>query len=142
MPEIHHQLTIKGTASKVFEAVSTPHGLNSWWTLDCKVVPKILAEFDLIFPEPFHWQAIVSKFVKNKLIEFTATKADEDWTGQKFGFELTEKDGQTTLRFYQKTWKENSDHYRVYSYCWAIYLRLLKRYVENGEVAEYQFRND
>ncbi len=30
MPIISHQLTIKPSAEKVFEAISIPEGLNSW----------------------------------------------------------------------------------------------------------------
>jgi hypothetical protein len=35
-----------------------------------------------------------------------------------------------------------SAHYRTSSFCWAMYLRLLKRYVEHGEVVPYEKRLD
>ncbi|MCH8956850.1 SRPBCC domain-containing protein, partial [candidate division KSB1 bacterium] len=37
---------------------------------------------------------------------------------------------------------EANEHYRVSCYCWAMYLRLLKRYVEHGETVPYEDRLD
>ena len=31
-------------------------------------------------------------------------------------------------------------HYRTSAFCWAMYLRLLKKYVETGEVVPYERR--
>ena len=33
-----------------------------------------------------------------------------------------------------------NDHYKISSYCWAMYLRILKRYVESGEEVPYENR--
>ena len=35
MPTIYHDFWINTTIEKVFEAVSTPQGLNNWWTKRC-----------------------------------------------------------------------------------------------------------
>lgn len=37
------------------------------------------------------------------------------------------------MKFHHVGWPEANDHYRTSCYCWAMYLRLLKRYVELGE---------
>lgn len=44
--------------------------------------------------------------------------------------------------FYHTGWKEANAHYRISAFCWAMYLRLLKRYVESGERVRYEERLD
>ncbi len=34
------------------------------------------------------------------------------------------------------------EHYRISCYCWAMYLRILKRYLEHGETVQYARRLD
>ncbi len=46
----------------------------------------------------------------------------------------------TQVRFEHTGWPVANDHYRISNYCWAMYLRLLKRYVEAGEVVPYEKR--
>jgi hypothetical protein len=70
------------------------------------------------------------------------TEADEDWQGTRVGFLLDENDGGTQVRFHHTGWPAANEHYRVSCYCWAMYLRLLKRYVEHGEVVDYDVRLD
>ena len=53
-----------------------------------------------------------------------------------------EKDGVTQVRFHHVGWPEPSEHYRISCFCWAMYLRLLKRYVEKGERVPYEARLD
>lgn len=38
------------------------------------------------------------------------------------------------MRFSHTGWAEESEHFRISSYCWAVLLRLLKVYVERGKV--------
>jgi hypothetical protein len=61
--------------------------------------------------------------------------------GTRVSFDLqpTENDG-TQVRFAHRGWPSESDHYRTSSFCWAMYLRLLGRAVEFGEVVPYDDR--
>jgi hypothetical protein len=68
------------------------------------------------------------------------TKADADWHGTKVGFFVNEKAAKTEVGFYHTGWHENNEHYRIPSYCWAMYLRILKRYIEYGEQVPYEKR--
>ncbi len=70
------------------------------------------------------------------------TRAQEDWLGTRVGFVLEESEGLTQVRFCHSGWPGSTEHYRVSCYCWAMYLRLLKRYVEHGEVIPYEDRLD
>jgi len=48
----------------------------------------------------------------------------------------------TQVHFHHTGWPDADDHYRVSCYCWAMYLRLLKRYLEHDEVVPYEDRLD
>jgi hypothetical protein len=56
------------------------------------------------------------------------------------GFELEEAGGETQVRFHHLGWPAANDHYRISCYCWAMYLRILKRYLEYGELVPYEKR--
>jgi hypothetical protein len=84
----------------------------------------------------------VSRWVLDAEFELELVEADDDWTGTRLGFTLEESGGVTQVRFHHMGWPESNEHYRVSCYCWAMYLRLLRRYVEQGEVVEYEVRLD
>jgi len=142
MPDIFHDFWINAPIAKVFAAISTPQGLDQWWTKTSKGVPREGAEYELSFGPKFDWRAKVSKCAPNSAFEFEITSADKDWLGTRVGFQLGEKDGNTTAHFYHTGWPAPNDHWRVSCYCWAMYLRILRRYVEHGEFVPYENRLD
>ncbi len=48
----------------------------------------------------------------------------------------------TQVRFYHRGWPVETEHYRISCYCWAMYLRVMKRYLEHGEIVPYERRLD
>ncbi len=46
----------------------------------------------------------------------------------------------TQVRFSHSGWADANDHYHTSCFCWAMYLRILKRYVEHGELVPYEKR--
>jgi hypothetical protein len=85
---------------------------------------------------------VVSRFVAGREFELQVIQAMPDWIGARVGFALTEDNGITTVRFHHTGWAEKSEHFCISSYCWATYLRLLKRYIEHGEIVPYSERDD
>ena len=142
MAEILHQFPIKAPIEEVFEAVSTPEGLDRWWTLRCSGKPEPDAIWELYFGPEYDWRAVVTRFVKDNEFELSITEAMPDWVGARVGFNLFEENGVTTVRFHHRGWVEKSEHFCISSYCWATYLRLLKRNVEHGEFVLYHERDD
>ena len=142
MADIYHYFPINASIEKVFKGVSTPEGLDSWWTKKSKGKPSAGEVYQLFFGEGYDWRAAVSKFVSNQEFELTITLADADWTNTKVGFSLLDKNGTTEIHFYHTGWKEDNEHYRISCYCWAMYLRILKRNLEFGEQVPYETRLD
>lgn len=140
MTDIIHRFQINSPVEEVFRAISSPDGVSHWWSLNASGVPDFDQEYQLDFGPGYHWKAKVAKYTRNKNIEWLMLDTDSDWEETSVGFELEPADGITKVRFYHKGWKENNHHYETSSFCWAMYLRILKRYVEYGESVKYEDR--
>jgi uncharacterized protein YndB with AHSA1/START domain len=142
MPDIYHNFPINAPAQKVFDAVSTAEGLDHWWTKTCEATPGEGSEYKMGFGPGYSWKAVASQWQPNTGFELKLIDADQDWLGTRIGFQLSEKDGVTEVRFHHLGWPEVNEHYQISCFCWAMYLRLLKRYVELGETVAYENRLD
>jgi len=143
MPDIVQEFTVKAPQRAVFEAVSTPEGLDRWWTKSASGTAKDGAEFTLGFGPGYDWRARVTRYVPDAAFELLLTDAHADWLGTRVGCELErESDSVTRVHFHHTGWPEGNEHWRVSCYCWAMYLRLLRRSVEHGEFVPYEQRLD
>ncbi len=142
MPHILHRFPIKQSAKRVFAAVSTSEGLNAWWTKDCTGHAELGAEYVLDFGPGYIWRAQVTECEPNQSFELKLTKSDPDWLNSTVGFGLSSDSEITMVEFAHRGWPEHNDHFRTSSYCWAMYLRLMSRYVTTGEIVPYAERLD
>ena len=141
MPDIHHSLIIETPSQDIFDGVSTPNGIDNWWAVSSEGQPVQGSVYNLGFGELHPWRAIVTKSSPPHLLEMKFVQADPDWMSTIVGFEIRERTGiSSELNFYHKGWKENNAHFKSSSYCWAMYLRILKRFLEKGEVIPYSDR--
>lgn len=142
MADILHDFSINVPIDRVFTAVSTPAGLDAWWTERSAGTPARGAEYQLGFGPGYEWRARLTECAAPTAIEYELTSADRDWLGTRVGFGLRPAGPGTGLRFYHTGWPSPNDHYRTSSYCWAMYLRILKRHLEFGESVPYTQRLD
>lgn len=140
MPDIFHDFPIRATSQRVFDAVSTPEGLDQWWTKKSSGQPHPGAEYELWFGPKFDWRGMVVACVPPSHFELQITSADQDWMGTRVGFRLEPNGDLTNVHFYHTGWPAANEHWRVSSYCWAMYLRIMRRYLEFGERVEYEKR--
>ena len=140
MHDIQHDFPVFAPIERVFEAVTTPVGLNAWWTKTCQGEPTVRSIYELGFGEGYQWRAMVTVTRPDAEFELQLIDADEDWQGTRVGFVLTAKSDRTNVKFYHKGWPNDNSHYRTSCYCWAMYLRIMKRHVEFGENVEYEKR--
>ncbi len=139
MPDIIHILQIKASPAKVFEILSTPEGLNRWWTKDCHGRPELGSIYDLDFG-PVVWQCQVTDLLQDQELEYTLCKCDEDWLDTQVRFELEANSDGTKLKFKHLGWAHANDHFHGSNHCWGLYLRVLRRYIEFGEEVSYENR--
>lgn len=140
MHDILQDLVIAAPPMKIFEAISSPCGMNEWWTKECTGEPKVGSVYTLWFGPKYDWRGTVTRCVPGTAFELEISHADEDWNGTKVGFELTERKGSTQVCFHHIGWPEHNEHFRTSNHCWAMYLRILRRYLEHGESVPYEER--
>jgi len=138
--EIVHYFPVNSSIESVYETVSTSRGLARWWAMGAKGHSELGAILELDFGPDYQWQAQVTQMVPPLEFELTMIKADPDWMKSTIGFQLLSTPNGTDVRFFHQGWKEANDHFYISCYCWAMYLRLMKRYVEYGELVEYEER--
>ena len=142
MADILQDFPIKATPDRVFDSISTPKGLDTWWTKTSTGTPTENVVYDLGFGPGYDWQARVTACEKNSAFELELIQADSDWTGTRVGFRLEQRAGITCVRFHHIGWPEMNEHFRISCHCWAMYLRVLRRNIEFGEVVPYEIRLD
>jgi uncharacterized protein YndB with AHSA1/START domain len=142
MPDILLEFPIKATPDRVFEAISTPAGLDAWWTLRAAGKPEAGAVYDLGFGPGYDWRARVTRYEPARAFELEFVEADIDWTGTRVGVELESRGALTRVSFHHTRWPTANAHFRITCNCWALYLRLLRRFVERGEQVPYDERLD
>jgi len=140
MTEIQHAFHIRSTPASVFDAFTTPRGLDAWWTLESEGVPAAGERYRLHFAPDCDWFGRVKHCEPGTSLEWLIEQADADWMGTRVGFELHPKQGETLVEFHHSGWPAANAHFRQSSYCWAMYLRLLRRFVESGDVVPYRDR--
>ena len=142
MADILHDLPISASVVQVFDAISTPAGFNAWWTLGAQGESRLGADYALFFGSEYDWRARVTRCIRDREFALEVTQATDDWVGTTISFTLEARKDDTWLRFAHTGWGRITEHYRVSSYCWAMYLRILKRYIEYGESVPYERRLD
>lgn len=142
MPDIVHDLPVRAPLQRVFEAISTPDGLDRWWTKTCTGRPEPGADYELGFGPGYLWRARVTRCEPPSVFELELLSADADWTGTRVGFELERRGDSTWTRFRHSGWPAANEHYRISCNCWALYLRVLRRHLEHGETVPYEARLD
>lgn len=138
--DILHDFPIAAAPTRVFEAITTPAGLDQWWTVRSSGTPQPGTEYQLWFGPEYDWRAVVSIARPNQAFELRLTKAMVDWLGTRVGFLLAPTAAGTQLQFYHAGWNGATEHFRISSFCWAMYLRVLRRYLEYGEQVPYDER--
>jgi uncharacterized protein YndB with AHSA1/START domain len=140
MVSILHDFTIEAPSSSVFDSITTPAGLDQWWTHYSSGEPRRGAEYALGFGPEYDWEARVTRCVRDREFEIEMVEATDEWVGTRVGFRLVPAGGRTHVSFWHTGWAEATPHFRAVSFGWAAYLRLLRRYLESGETVPYEER--
>jgi uncharacterized protein YndB with AHSA1/START domain len=140
MPDIIMQFPVKASAARVFQAVSTPQGLDTWWTKRSTGEPKLGAAYELHFGPGYDWRARVTRCAAPREFELQVGESHEDWVNSRVAFHLAEKGGTTTVHFSHTGWPSANEHWRSSVYCWAMYLRIMTRNIEHDESVPYEKR--
>jgi uncharacterized protein YndB with AHSA1/START domain len=111
MANILHEFTVKAEASRIFECVSTPAGLDQWWTHSSSGRPQPGEIYALGFGPEYDWEARVSRCAKDAEFELEMTEAADEWQDTRVGFRLLPLGDHTQVSFWHKGWKEETHHF-------------------------------
>lgn len=142
MPDLFHDLPVFAAVGDVFKCVYTPDGISKWWSISAKGEPRVGNIYEFDFGPDYQWEAVVEDCELNSVFVLRMTVSDSDWEQSLVSFRLETINDRVILRFAHKGWPDENDHFRSSSYCWAMYLRCLKRYAEKGIETEYEKRFD
>lgn len=131
MPEIRHNIIIKTTPEKVYEAITTQEGLANWWAKQTIAKPEI--GFVNIFTfGTFRNEMKVTMLNPNKKVEWKCINSIEEWIDTNILFDLEKKEGHTLLRFTQSGWRAVTDTFAGCNYDWGRFMTSLKLFCETG----------
>ena len=130
MSDILHEIRIKAPAETVYGALATVPGLAAWWTTTTSGTSEVGGALEFRFGE-HAIEMRVDALEPGKRVAWQCTR-DPHWLGTRFTFDLTEKDGRTTLVFGHRAWKEANAFFAHCSMKWATFLLSLRDYVETG----------
>jgi uncharacterized protein YndB with AHSA1/START domain len=142
MADIFHELPIRAPLDRVFHAISSPEGLDTWWTKTCSGRAEVGAIYQLGFGPDYQWQGRVITCTPDVAFALEFTRSDQDWNGTRVGFQLESRNNRTWVKFHHTGWPNLNEHFRVSCTCWASYLRILRRSLEHGEQVAYEDRLD
>jgi len=133
MVDINHRVGIKAPAEKVYLALTTNKGLESWWTNDVYGAGGVgsIIEFRFNGGGP---DFAITQLIENNRVEWTHSgNMPEAWIGTKITFQLCSEEAQTWVRFTHSNWRESSDFMAHCSTKWAVFLLSLKDAVEANQ---------
>jgi uncharacterized protein YndB with AHSA1/START domain len=142
MINIMSDLHIRATPEQVFRGVTSPSGLDAWWTSKSAGEPRLGESYTLDFGPGYVWEATVVRCDPPRDFELELTRANPEWTGTRVRFQIESRGDSTILAFNHTGWEHATAEYRTSCYCWPMYLRLLRRNLEHGELVPYERRLD
>jgi len=130
MEKIFHVFDIKAPAAKVYEAISTLHGLSGWWAKDTSGSPAIGGEIRFGFGGYYNIMK-VKELLENKFVQWEVIYSNfpsgYEWIGTIISFTLEEqKDGITSVIFEHSNWQEATDFFGVCNFHWGVSMVSLK----------------
>jgi uncharacterized protein YndB with AHSA1/START domain len=131
MTAIRHNLVIKATPEKIYEAITTQEGLSNWWAKQTTAKPEV-GFLNIFTFGSFRNEMMVTSLTSNKKVEWKCINSIEEWIDTTVSFELEGKDGRTILRFTHSGWRALTDTFAGCNYDWARFLTSLKSLCEMG----------
>jgi uncharacterized protein YndB with AHSA1/START domain len=129
--DIRINVVIKAAPEKVYSAVTTQEGLESWWCKQTTAKPE--PGFVNVFTfGKFRNEMKITTLTPNKQVAWKCIDSIEEWIDTEIYFDLEEKDGKTIVRFAQAGWRAVTDTFAGCTYDWAIFLKSLKSFCETG----------
>ena len=99
MHEIRHRVGIQGSASDIYQLLTTDDGLSRWWTTDTRGAgePESVIRFRFDGGGPDF--EVVELIPERKVVWRHSGEMPASWVGSEISFELEQTDRQTFVNF-------------------------------------------
>ncbi|EKE70214.1 SRPBCC family protein [Gallaecimonas xiamenensis] len=146
MDSYKNNMLLCAPAARVYDALTTQHGIAGWWTRSCEVGARVGELVRIKFGETFKVMRIESlrpqsevrwNVVDAQLVVPGLTRTNE-WIGTTILFQLSSPSESTTrLDLEHIGLTQQIECYEVCSQGWGQFLESLKSYVEKGKGSPY-----
>ena len=137
MPDILQRVGINASPDTVYRAITTIDGLAGWWTTDTRGETSLGAKIKFTFGEKGFFEMKILELKPSSQVLWEVVDGPSEWIGTKIRWDLKLEDGQTTILFKHKDWREPVEFMHHCSTKWAIFLMSLKSLVETGTGAAF-----
>jgi len=113
---------------KVFEALTTLHGLQNWWVGETSGDTTVGGIINFGF-----CRMTVVEARPGSLVHWRCTSGPDEWIGTEVLFRLEWKENQTFILFNHSGWREPIEFMHHCSTKWATFLLSLRDWLETGK---------
>ncbi len=134
MHSTRHIIGAKATKQAMFQAISTPEGLEQWWASSAKGVPQVGETLELDFAGMTTLRFRYDEILKPNRLVLTCIEGFQAWQGTVLTHEVEERDAQIFLTHtHSHIDSQDIDALTYFNTKWTVYLLSLKRYLEEGQ---------
>ena len=137
MASIDHMFHIDAPIEKVFRAITSIEGLQTWWTTGASGETQVGGTITFPFADEAMCVMNVHSKENNKTLAWKCVEGPDDWVGTELSFELASVSGKTRVRFTHGGWKQQNDFFANCNFSWGKYLRSLRQLCETGKGAPF-----
>jgi uncharacterized protein YndB with AHSA1/START domain len=133
MAEINHEIKIKASPERIFEALTTAGGLKSWQSahVEGDGAPGHAWRFEFTGRPTFQWE--VTESAAPTRVAWRCVEGPGDSVGTSVTFHLSgASDDRTLVELAHKGWPGTHGNYRKCNTYWGVLLHHLRQYVETG----------
>ena len=140
MPDIIHQVTIKGSEAQIYHALTQQEGLAGWWTRHAQTTTVVggTSTFSFNNGETVFTMRL-DELAEPSLVRWYCLGGHPEWARTTIEFDLEPGgDGTTLVNFKHLGWRSTDGILGMCSYDWAGYLWSLKELIELGVGHPYE----
>jgi uncharacterized protein YndB with AHSA1/START domain len=133
MTAILMQMDVDAPADRIWQALTSPEGLRSWWTSRAEVdTADGVSRFS--FPDaPVTWDLRTDEADEGRHLRWRCVGGPPPWVDTDVVFDLSETDGRTLVRFDHTGWRDDEEMVRIVTFGWGQILPRLKQHSETGD---------
>ncbi|HEY6845056.1 MAG TPA: SRPBCC domain-containing protein [Terracidiphilus sp.] len=126
-----HRITVEALKQRVYEAITTEHGLRGWYTPSVHGSASHGEHLQLHFKSkagPFHWK--INEIAPGSVVQWECLEGPGASRGTMATFHLSESDGRTIVELDHEGIDEEDAKRKTCNSMWGTLMLHLKRFVE------------